>query len=317
MKMADVTVGMKLRDLDDYYFAQSGVLTVTEITPRGFKYDAERGYSLGARHGFVEAKGREHFGVDGECRYVPFLSDGDPMTQPQKPDCEPFLSQAAKLVQGAAAAFIEPATEEDVDGVVAEIAQALAQTYANGKADYVPAAVEAPPSKAEATYQQPVEKMVTEMAEELADESSGYSLQERIAQWREQAKCGSDELTMGGMYNSGRAFAFGRCADEAELIVKRAIQSAVEAPPDAAPQKCVIGEYCRSHGFIHGAEAEELRQRIETMLSEVDHEGDDAFEALVQALQFTLDEVDARDSLAFVSTPQGIVPAPVAVSPKT
>lgn len=70
LRMEDVKVGMRLRDPDDYYFQQSGVLTVTEITDRGFKYDAERGYSLGARHGFVEAKGREHFGVEGFCRYI-------------------------------------------------------------------------------------------------------------------------------------------------------------------------------------------------------------------------------------------------------
>jgi polyhydroxyalkanoate synthesis regulator phasin len=63
---------------------------------------------------------------------------------------------------------------------------------------------------------------------------------------------------------------------------------------------CIIGEYCHDHGFIHGAEAEELRKRVETILADVDHEGDDAAEALDRALRIMLDEVDARDSLAYL-----------------
>lgn len=63
---------------------------------------------------------------------------------------------------------------------------------------------------------------------------------------------------------------------------------------------CVIGEYCRRHGFIHGAEAEELRSRVEQILNAVDHEGDDAASELDRALRMMLDEVDSRDSLAYV-----------------
>lgn len=76
------------------------------------------------------------------------------------------------------------------------------------------------------------------------------------------------------------------------------------APADARPAAetptCVFGVFCRRHGFIHGAEAEELRQRVETILDQVDHEGDDAGEELDRALRIMLDEVDARDSLAWI-----------------
>lgn len=49
---------------------------------------------------------------------------------------------------------------------------------------------------------------------------------------------------------------------------------------------CVIGEYCSEHGFIHGAEAEELRDRLAKLNS-----------AKVNAI---LDDVDARDSCAYL-----------------
>ncbi len=80
LKMSDVTVGMRLRDPSDYIFKQEGVLTVTAITAAGFTYDAERDVSLGPRHGIALAKGREHFGVDGVCRYVPVAEPTPPST---------------------------------------------------------------------------------------------------------------------------------------------------------------------------------------------------------------------------------------------
>lgn len=75
-------------------------------------------------------------------------------------------------------------------------------------------------------------------------------------------------------------------------------------------QKCVIGKYCSNHGLIHGGEAEELRQRIEAILHQVEIDEDDAAEAMVRALRLALDEVDARDSLAFLEAK-----APVSVPP--
>lgn len=73
------------------------------------------------------------------------------------------------------------------------------------------------------------------------------------------------------------------------------------APP--APKKCVIGEYCHTHGWIHGQEAEQLREGVEKILDEVDHEVEvaDAANELDRRLRVMLDAVDARDSAAFVS----------------
>jgi hypothetical protein len=51
-------------------------------------------------------------------------------------------------------------------------------------------------------------------------------------------------------------------------------------------EPCIIGEYCHRHGFIHGAEAEELRERLEALKK--------------PSVQRILDDVDARDSCAYV-----------------
>lgn len=61
-------------------------------------------------------------------------------------------------------------------------------------------------------------------------------------------------------------------------------------------EQCVIGVYCRRHGFIHGAEAEELRSRVERLLS--NNQIDSSVDG--RELQAILDEVDARDSLAWL-----------------
>jgi hypothetical protein len=58
------------------------------------------------------------------------------------------------------------------------------------------------------------------------------------------------------------------------------------------PQPCRIGVYCRSHGFIHGAEAEELRERLEDLLRTDGADRSDGIRRI-------LDTVDARDSLAW------------------
>lgn len=62
-------------------------------------------------------------------------------------------------------------------------------------------------------------------------------------------------------------------------------------PPRKLP--CVIGRYCSEHGYIHGAEAEELRSKIEKALPDIRR--DDRV-----LLQRILDDVDARDSLAWL-----------------
>lgn len=60
-----------------------------------------------------------------------------------------------------------------------------------------------------------------------------------------------------------------------------------------AKKDCRIGIYCSDHGFIHGAEAEELRQAIEKLR---DARGRPTCEALTRLL----DDIDARDSLAYL-----------------
>jgi len=60
---------------------------------------------------------------------------------------------------------------------------------------------------------------------------------------------------------------------------------------------CRFGVYCVKHGFIHGAEAEELRERIETLTAEITM--DAAADLIADELQEILDDVDARDSLAW------------------
>jgi hypothetical protein len=67
--------------------------------------------------------------------------------------------------------------------------------------------------------------------------------------------------------------------------------------------RCVIGEYCRRHQFVHGAEAEELRKRMGALLG--DGEVND------HSLQDVLDDVDARDSLAYLEATQVSVVPPV------
>ena len=60
-------------------------------------------------------------------------------------------------------------------------------------------------------------------------------------------------------------------------------------------KKCVIGEYCSQHGFIHGAEAEELREKLEELLKYYDPE-----DVPAHGLRRLLEDVDARDSLAWL-----------------
>lgn len=54
---------------------------------------------------------------------------------------------------------------------------------------------------------------------------------------------------------------------------------------------------CAEHGFTHGAEAEELRNGIESVIERCDPE-DPA--GILNALRELLDQTDARDSLAYL-----------------
>lgn len=66
--------------------------------------------------------------------------------------------------------------------------------------------------------------------------------------------------------------------------------------------KCTIREFgCAVHGFIHGAEAEELREGIQKIIV---HYEDAAYEndsdLMLDDLRKLLERVDARDSVAFL-----------------
>lgn len=62
--------------------------------------------------------------------------------------------------------------------------------------------------------------------------------------------------------------------------------------PEATPRCRVYKEPCPVHDFIHGAEAEGLREGIEKLISD---DGD----VSAWSLRSLLDRVDARDSLAY------------------
>ncbi len=72
-------------------------------------------------------------------------------------------------------------------------------------------------------------------------------------------------------------------------------------PKDGGPACRVYKEFCSEHDFTHGAEAEELRSGIETIMADMDEE--EAWSR--RALQRLLDKTDARDSLAFLSARSG------------
>lgn len=62
-------------------------------------------------------------------------------------------------------------------------------------------------------------------------------------------------------------------------------------PTTTAPA-CVMGVYCQEHKYVHGAEAEELRQRFEQLI-----EAGTGNDLGPRDIQRILDDVDARDSV--------------------
>lgn len=74
---------------------------------------------------------------------------------------------------------------------------------------------------------------------------------------------------------------------DARVIARRAL-SALDANHSESPnssQACVFGVYCSRHDFIHGAEADELREKLARTRNTV--------------VLRVLESVDARDSLAW------------------
>lgn len=66
--------------------------------------------------------------------------------------------------------------------------------------------------------------------------------------------------------------------------------------------RCVVGAACDRHGgAVHGHEAEELRAGIEQIRRDHPAEDDDLDAHIIRAaLRRLLDDIDARDSLAFL-----------------
>jgi hypothetical protein len=57
---------------------------------------------------------------------------------------------------------------------------------------------------------------------------------------------------------------------------------------------CILGQFCSFHNFVHGAEAEELREELEKLIEESDKK------VRVRDLEKLLDRVDARVSVAYI-----------------
>jgi hypothetical protein len=64
-----------------------------------------------------------------------------------------------------------------------------------------------------------------------------------------------------------------------------------EAATKVKQPKCIIGEPCLRHGFIHGAEANELREELERY---------ERYDVEKNWARRILDKVDARDSVAWI-----------------
>ncbi len=73
MRMIDVKVGMRLKATHQIG-PESEYATVTELTAKGFKYNADADTQLGPRHGVMLKEGREHFGFEGEAYFEPMES---------------------------------------------------------------------------------------------------------------------------------------------------------------------------------------------------------------------------------------------------
>lgn len=97
------------------------------------------------------------------------------------------------------------------------------------------------------------------------------------------------------------------CARELRRRGRRGQQVRLDlpTPPDGSRRaerrsRCtVFKDSCAEHGFIHGAEASELREGIEKIIEDYGQPENDTHDgALLDDLQRLLDTVDARDSLA-------------------
>lgn len=88
---------------------------------------------------------------------------------------------------------------------------------------------------------------------------------------------------------------------QSEKVCPRCAAAVAKLFAGAVPSRCTVySEVCPEHGFVHGAEAEELRAGIEKILAR--NYGCDTNElpsGVQMSLAMLLDRTDARDSLAF------------------
>lgn len=88
-----------------------------------------------------------------------------------------------------------------------------------------------------------------------------------------------------------RRFVFGYTGDKTTAEVLRFL---VRNWSEDGSDLCRIGHYCREHGHVHGSEAEELRAKLAKLRA------DDDGNVPGYQIEHLLDDVDARDSLAYL-----------------
>lgn len=93
-----------------------------------------------------------------------------------------------------------------------------------------------------------------------------------------------------------------------EVAAALGAEGVLSPAPPQDQQTCIIGRYCGRHGFVHGAEAEELREHIEKYINEQPS-------ARIRDIQAVLDAVDARDSLAYCESRSLLSPSPQTQEP--
>ncbi len=71
---------------------------------------------------------------------------------------------------------------------------------------------------------------------------------------------------------------------------------------------CLTGEPCALHGFIHGAEADELREELEKLVARG--------KVRTRDVRRVLDRVDARDSVAWAEVRARIEASQTPASPE-
>lgn len=95
-----------------------------------------------------------------------------------------------------------------------------------------------------------------------------------------------------------------------ETVSKLRQWRADRKPPDefkpGLPKKdrCSIAGYCHLHNFWHGGEAEELRRRLEALAERIDGVTLEDDDRISEEITKILEEVDARDSTAFLEMKQ-------------